>query len=342
MEEQHTGLSEYARVLRSLSVSSNASYQHLSQISAETSEPGVGSPTRQDNDSGFQSLSPSQKSPGRFENGILLRRPSDAQSVGDDSGLGSPLERRPSFAVSRRPSAVSSILPTWERSSRPASIASRRPSTLSLTMDDMLKELETLSSNVAPDLAMNGNIAPAKVVSPDMDPSAQHLPALSINRQPSASDTLPSQSPPSLVSAPMSSGAPLSSSSSLNKIPTGRTSYVSLQTPSMFSVSWKRRYLVLERSSLYLFRSETATQKELKDMMKLTSKSSVRVSEHGLWVLEIFGSASMLSDAMASPQSPGTAKTIKCWVVKCEDKDDMLGWLGAIRAIIAECPTKVL
>ncbi|KAI9089421.1 hypothetical protein DFS34DRAFT_689362 [Phlyctochytrium arcticum] len=64
--------------------------------------------------------------------------------------------------------------------------------------------------------------------------------------------------------------------------------------------------------------------------------ASVRVSENGLWVLEILGpKIDSPSTRTAAKDSSIPSKKTKMWAIKCDGKDDMIGWLSAIRGGMA-------
>ncbi|KAJ3164320.1 hypothetical protein HDU88_005418 [Geranomyces variabilis] len=195
--------------------------------------------------------------------------------------------------------------------------------------------------------------------------SLSYSSSTSASSAPQSGFPFPSQSPPKAGS----SGAGVRSAGA--DPVASRAGYIQKQSSAVFGTSWKKRYLVLDRGSLFLFRSHKSSQKDLTSLFKIGKDTSARVSEHGMWVIEILGCEELLPGAASSspapPGSPAAAAAAaaeaaafmacassvamggaplpmsrpgppakKMWILKCADKDDMVAWLTAIRAAIKE------
>ncbi|KAJ3147930.1 hypothetical protein HDU89_005004 [Geranomyces variabilis] len=191
--------------------------------------------------------------------------------------------------------------------------------------------------------------------------SLSYSSSTSASSAPQSGFPFPSQSPPKAGNSSAGVGSagadPVAS----------RAGYIQKQSSAVFGTSWKKRYLVLDRGSLFLFRSHKSSQKDLTSLFKIGKDTSARVSEHGMWVIEILGCEELLPGAAAPPGSPAAAAAAaaeaaafmacassvamggaplptsrpappakKMWILKCTDKDDMVAWLTAIRAAIKE------
>ncbi|KND04109.1 uncharacterized protein SPPG_01548 [Spizellomyces punctatus DAOM BR117] len=229
----------------------------------------------------------------------------------------------------------------------------RKTSQLSMTVDDLLRELDSTLKVSSPLTTPTASPSRPRAKSGTMPMAGSSLPTLKIptgftRSPPSAPIWRPPQTPPPPPPTASLSATPTASSYGgagtafpfpnmlLPETPAARSGFVQKQAQNVFGSTWKRRYLVLDRGTLYLFRTKGSQQTELGSMLRITPDTCVRVSENGLWVLEILGSgvaADLLKDA--SDKEKGTKKM---WVIKCDGKDDMVGWLEAVRAAIKQVP----
>lgn len=67
-------------------------------------------------------------------------------------------------------------------------------------------------------------------------------------------------------------------------------------------------------------------------MLRITSDTCIRVSENGLWVLEVVGYAGVYR----SESAEGGDAAKKMWVIRCDGKEDMVRWLDLVRLAIKE------
>ncbi|TPX67845.1 hypothetical protein SpCBS45565_g03422 [Spizellomyces sp. 'palustris'] len=229
----------------------------------------------------------------------------------------------------------------------------RKASQLSMTVDDLLRELDSTLKVSSPLTTPAASPSRQRVRAGTMPMSGSSLPTLKIptgfKRSPPSAPLwrAPQTPPPPPPSASLSATTTTSSYGGtafpfpnmlLPETPAARAGLVQKQAQNVFGSTWKRRYLVLDRGTLYLFRAKGSQtqQSEVGSMLRITPDTCVRVSENGLWVLEILGSgvaADLLKDA--SDKEKGTKKM---WVIKCDGKDDMVGWLEAVRAAIKQVP----
>ncbi|KAI8908665.1 hypothetical protein DFJ77DRAFT_513265 [Powellomyces hirtus] len=377
---QHEGLSEYAKLLRSLSQQVQQKEQSSDDDDTDVDDPI----TYNDMHSGMITMGTEQVEAKHRDSGFASTSSRSASgSVGSFDDLDPSLFDQDlsdgSFKVydDEEDDAWYTPPPTqWHR-------RGRRPSTLSVTVDDLLKQLDaTLGETATTTVTTPATTHPAPIRKyPSSPPRAtsiaspahrkfsnpyppSRLPTLQIatsqgdeslsTRQQNLLPPLTAPLPlsPTLMSPP----TPISSAVHRNNttqfpFPTMsqeqqsgiRAGYVQKQSQSLFTTSWKKRYLVLDRETLFLFRTHQSLQKDLTGILKLASDSSVRVSENGMWVLEVLGCADMFAKVLvpygpsvtsATESSVGAIK--KMWIVKCEGKDDMMKWLKDIRSCIKE------
>ncbi|KAJ3019461.1 hypothetical protein HKX48_002049 [Thoreauomyces humboldtii] len=379
-DQSHQGLSDYARLLRSLSHGSD--FQNGNELSTKANDMTSVAPSKSHytgsnaprlRDSGFANSIGSMSPPASTysslgstrSNHSTLSSLSDENFPGHDSDMdedewyGSPPASGPPAAYNR---------------------AGRRPSVLSATVDNLLRQLDTSlgESGVAqtmrayptPSSSARSSMSttPQRAVPPNlyiptmpdqysrqnssnMPPLTAPLPrSISSASPPGSSQSVARGAEGSSFPFPGSSFPPSVTASASSTTATTRAGYIQKHSATMFAASWKKRYLVLDRGTLFLFRTHKSLQKDLTSLLKLTLESSVRVSENGLWVLEISGSADVLAGAQAGDEDDESVtsdettesvaeKACKTWIIKCEGKDDMMDWLHAIRACIADAVT---
>ncbi|KAJ3080532.1 hypothetical protein HK102_002985, partial [Quaeritorhiza haematococci] len=126
------------------------------------------------------------------------------------------------------------------------------------------------------------------------------------------------------------------------------------------ATAWRKRFAVLTSLHLHLFNSDAALDRAVASMV-IAGDSEVWVSERGVFVLKVrgevatgdegtgglgaLGGTSSSSPASSPPssisgkvkgkESKSSVSDKKTWSLQCANKEQMIGWLSAIRAVIA-------
>ncbi|KND03833.1 uncharacterized protein SPPG_01290 [Spizellomyces punctatus DAOM BR117] len=133
---------------------------------------------------------------------------------------------------------------------------------------------------------------------------------------------------PNTVDSIASTTSPLSSLSSLSSSADPlilHAGYLRKLTHSrpLGSKTYRPRFLVLTSSHLYLFRSSNPQEASI-TALPITPTTAAYVSESGLWVLHVQSQGMDESGAFVT----------RNWSLQCADKEEMVGWLAALRTAI--------
>ncbi|KAJ3167256.1 hypothetical protein HDU87_001704 [Geranomyces variabilis] len=211
--------------------------------------------------------------------------------------LSNPSSPPPSSA-SPQPQSSASRLPGLRiPSSQPMNYAPRNGNntTHSNNMPPLTAPLHSRDSYASSSL----HSPPTPVAGTSMSHSYSSSSSTSASFAPQSGFPFPSQSSPPAQSA---AGAPRGADPAAS-----RAGYIQKQSSAVFGTSWKKRYLVLDRGSLFLFRSHKSPQKDLTSLFKIGKDTSARVSEHGMWVIEILGCEELLPGAAAAAAASTSA-----------------------------------
>ncbi|TPX65378.1 hypothetical protein SpCBS45565_g05230 [Spizellomyces sp. 'palustris'] len=89
------------------------------------------------------------------------------------------------------------------------------------------------------------------------------------------------------------------------------------------SKTYRPRFLVLTSTHLYLFRSSNPQEASI-TALPITPTTAAYVSESGLWVLHV----------QSQGMDEAGAFVTRNWSLQCADKEEMVGWLAALRSAI--------
>ncbi|KND03832.1 uncharacterized protein SPPG_01289 [Spizellomyces punctatus DAOM BR117] len=150
--------------------------------------------------------------------------------------------------------------------------------------------------------------------------------SLSSSSRPSSS-AAHSSSRSSVHSSTVSSSpfSPPKTLGTLSTFPNAHHGPVQKQSSSLFK-PWKSRYAVLVPPKLYLFK--TPHSSELPSIVLDVTPGGTRVSEKGVWVLDVSGRVT-LGDGVFVP----VTKVERVWRVMLSGREDMVKWLEALRNV---------
>ncbi|TPX57084.1 hypothetical protein SpCBS45565_g08268 [Spizellomyces sp. 'palustris'] len=134
-----------------------------------------------------------------------------------------------------------------------------------------------------------------------------------------------SSSRSSIHSSTLSPFSPPKTLGTLATFPNAHHGFVQKQSSSLFK-PWKSRYAVLIPPKLYLFK--TPHSSELPSVVLDVTPGGTRVSEKGVWVLDVSGKVT-LGDGVFVP----VTKVERVWRVMLSGREAMVGWLEALRSV---------